>query len=117
MPQTKLTSFAEVQQFITSVLTQNGQMGDVANAPHAAFWNTMTYQQFTTGNVPNINPSVPILVVGDSANSNLIQALQGVGPLFGPNGSYGQMPADGPPFFTQDQIDSIAAWIDAKCPQ
>jgi hypothetical protein len=48
---------------------------------------------------------------GDSRNSNIIQAMQGVGSLFGPDGSYGQMPANGPPFFTADQIASVAAWM------
>ena len=46
---------------------------------------------------------VPILVKGDSAHSNLILALRGQGPLFDPtNGSIGQMPANGPPMFTDD---------------
>jgi hypothetical protein len=31
--------------------------------------------------------------------------------------TYGQMPANGPPFFTDTQIQEIAAWIDAGCPQ
>jgi hypothetical protein len=111
-----LNSFAEVQAFITQVLTQNNEMGGVSGAPHGAFWSNLTYDQFTKGNVPGIDPPVPILVVGDSQNSIIIQALQGTGPLFGPNGQYGQMPANGPPFFTTDQIKEIEGWIDNKCP-
>lgn len=113
-----LKSFAEVQNLITQVLTQNGEMGGVGNSPHRAFWSDLTYTQFTTGNVPGVNPGVPILVVGNSASSNIIQALQGVGPLFNNNtGTYGQMPANGPPYFTAAQIADIAGWIDAGCPQ
>jgi hypothetical protein len=112
-----LTSFAQVQAFITQVLTQNNEMAGVSNAPHGAFWSSLTYEQFTTGNVPGVD-SVKILVVGDANNSNLIQALSGTtGTPFDPNGQYGQMPANGPPYFSQDQINEIAAWINNGCPQ
>jgi hypothetical protein len=60
---------------------------------------------------------MPVIVKGNSANSNLIIALQGIGTVFGPDSVIGQMPANGPPFFTVDQIASIAAWIDNGCPQ
>ena len=110
-----LNSFADVQAFIAQVLTTNGE--DASGAPHGNFWNTCTYDDFTKGNVPGVDPAVPILVVGDSKSSNIIQALQGVG-LFDPNsGQYPQMPAFGPTYFTSDQIAEIAAWIDNKCPQ
>jgi hypothetical protein len=119
---TPLNSFADVQQFINQVLSQNGEQGGVPNSPHKAFWSTLTYDQFVNGNVPGVtdpntgNP-MPILVKGNSAQSNLILALQGDGPIFGPNGAIGQMPANGPPFFSADQVSSIAAWIDKGCPQ
>jgi hypothetical protein len=117
---TPLGSFAAVQQFITQVLTQNGDIGKLGGSPHGAFWNT-TYNQFVTGNVPNVDDPntgqpMPILVNGNSAQSNLIIALLGIGPIFGGNGPIGQMPEGGTPF-TLDQIKSIAAWIDNGCPQ
>jgi hypothetical protein len=118
---TPLNSFTAVQQFINQVLSQNKEQGGVQVSPHKAFWNTLTYDQFVNGNVPGVsdpntgNP-VSILVKGNSAQSNLILALQGSGPMFGP-GAFGQMPANGPPFFSADQINSIAAWIDQGCPQ
>ncbi|MDB5310234.1 MAG: hypothetical protein JWO38_4436 [Gemmataceae bacterium] len=117
---TPLNHYADVQKFISSILSANGQ--SAAGAPHGTFWESLKYTDFVTGNVPNVaDPNtgqpMPILIKGDSAHSNIILALQGVGPIFGPNGAYGQMPADGPPFFTDDQINSIAAWIDAGCPQ
>src|ERR1700692_4434656 len=83
---------------------------------------SLTYDQFVNGNVPGVtdpttNLPMPVLVKGNSANSNLIMALQGIGAAFGPDSEIGQMPANGPPFFTADQIASIAAWIDNGCPQ
>jgi hypothetical protein len=116
---TPLNSYADVQQFITQVLTQNGDMGIVGGSPHRAFWTTLTYDQFVNGNVPNVlDPNsgqpLPILVKGHSAQSNLINALLGQGPIFGPGGSIVQMPENGTPF-SPDQIASIAAWIDNGC--
>jgi hypothetical protein len=122
MPVTPLKTYADVQKFIASVLTANGE--SAANAPHGTFWSSLSYTQFVTGNVPGVtNPDtglpMPILVKGSSAQSNIILALQGAaGTPFDPNtGSFGQMPADGPPMFTADQIQSLANWIDAGCPQ
>lgn len=118
----KLSSYLEVQKFIAQVLAVNNQTGDVAASPHKAFWSNLTYDQFVGGNVPGVldpntgNP-MPILVKANSARSNIIMALRGIGPIFNSNGPFGQMPADGPPFFTDDQISSIANWIDANCPQ
>jgi hypothetical protein len=110
-----LNSFAAVQAFLTQVITQNGN--EISSAKHKAFWNTLNYTQFTTGNVPNVSPPVRILIPKNSAQSNIIMALLGQGPLFGSTGTYGQMPADGPPFFTPAQVDEIAGWIDAGCPE
>lgn len=121
MAVTPLNSFAAVQQFMTQIVTQNNETAELQGSPHKAFWSTMTYDQFTTGNIPNVsdpntgNP-IPILVKGHSVQSNLIMALQGTGPIFGPTGPFDQMPPKGPKF-TTDQINSIAAWIDAGCPK
>ena len=108
--------------YIDSILTANGEIGDVPAAPHLSFWTTLNYKDFTTGTVPNVTgpgSPYPILVVGNGANSNFVQALQGVGPLFGPDGNIGQMPADANPpsmpFFTTAQIQPIIDWIDAGC--
>ena len=117
-----LNSFKDVQQFINGVLSQNNEQGGLTFSPHKAFWSTLTYDQFVNGNVPGVtdprtgNP-MPVLVKGNSAQSNLILALQGSGPVFGQNGAIRQMPANGPPYFSVDQIASIAAWIDRGCPQ
>jgi hypothetical protein len=118
----QLKSFADVQRFISQVLSENGQRGALQSAPHQAFWTTLTYDQFVNGTVPgvtdpNTGQPMPILVKGKSAQSNLILSLQGVGAIFGPDGAMGQMPANGPPFFTPDQISAIAMWIDSGCPR
>src|SRR4051812_10055060 len=121
-----LKSYADVQAFITQILTDNGEISGVGNAPHGAFWNTLSYEDFVNGTVPNVTDQlgppndklVPILVKGNSAQSNLILALRGQGLLFDLNGgSIGQMPGNGPPFFTDEQVGQIAGWIDTGCPE
>jgi|SRR5581483_5044514 len=118
-----LTSFAQVQAFITQVLTANAEQGGVPGSPHGAFWSSLKYQDFLNGTVPgvkdpNTGQPIPILVKGNSSQSNLILSLQGKGPFFDPvNGSIGQMPANGPPMFTPEQIKQIADWIDSGCPE
>jgi hypothetical protein len=111
--------------YIDGLLTQNGELDGVGNAPHLNFWDTLSYSQFTTGNVPGINggpnPPYPILSLGDGANSNIVLALQGKGPLFDNNtGAFGQMPADANPpanpYFTDAQIQPIIDWINKRCP-
>ena len=119
-----LTSYAQVQQFIDQVLTQNGEIGGVPGSPHGSFWTTLSYDSFVNGNVPGVTDPdtgqpMPVMVKGNSGASNIIMALRGTpGSPFDPtNGSIGQMPANGPPFFTDDQIGQIAAWIDAGAPE
>ncbi len=111
--------------YIDGILTQNGEIGGVATAPHKNFWQTLSYGEFTTGDVPGVNfgpnPPYPILVLGDGANSNFVLALQGTGPLFDNNtGAFGQMPANANPpampFFTAAQIQPIIDWINNHCP-
>jgi hypothetical protein len=117
---TIITSYAQLGQYIDSILKANGDLP--VNGPHKQFWDTLTFDQFTTGNVPgvvdpNTHQPMKILVVGDSKSSNLILALSGAkGTVFDPQtGAIGQMPDGGTPF-TPDQIAPIAAWIDAGCP-
>lgn len=118
-----LTSYADVQKHLNDLLTANGQLNDTNHAPHKDWWNSMTYEQFVSGSVPgvadpNTGQHMPILAKGDAAQSNIILALQGAaGTVFDNNsGAIGQMPADGPPFFTQEQIQPLIDWINAGCP-
>jgi hypothetical protein len=131
VPSGPITSYAALQTYLNTLLSSmiSTQTGNTAlqdtktQAPHLDFWNTLTYDQFVTGNVPNVrDPNtgqpMPILIKGNSQQSNFIMALQGAaGSVFDPtNGAFGQMPADGPPFMTADQIQPISDWIDAGCP-
>ena len=120
-----------MQEYITRILTNNissttgnNEEIDSENALHGTFWNTLSYDEFVNGNVPgiedpNTGQPMPILMKGNAAQSNIILALQGApGTPFDPNtGAFGKMPADGPPFFTVDQIQPIAYWIDACSPE
>jgi hypothetical protein len=116
-----ITSYAQLQQYLTQILTSNistktgnTEQADSQNrAPHGAFWSTLAYNDFVNGNVPNVG--VPILIKSNSAGSNLILALRGQAPFDG--STFPRMPADGPPFLTDAQIAPIAAWIDAGCPE
>jgi hypothetical protein len=126
----RLGSYAEVQAYLVNIFTadttpggSNAEQDAVHNAPHGAFWATMTYQQFVTGSVPGVSDPnsgqpMPILVKGNSAQSNIVMALRGTpGSPFDPNaGAFGRMPADGAAFLTEAQIEPLAAWIDAGCP-
>jgi hypothetical protein len=111
--------------YINNILKQNKLADGVENAPHQNFWEKLNYKEFTTGNVPGVTegPSPPyrILVVGDGANSNLVLALQGKGPLFDKDsGAFGRMPANAEPpekpHFTDAQIQPIIDWINKRCP-
>jgi hypothetical protein len=107
-----LKSFQDVQAFFSAV---------AAGAPHFQFWNTLSYTDFVTGNVPgvtdrNTNQPVSILTKGDGKNSNIVQALAGTG-LFDPNtGDFPQMPYGGP-YFSTTQIQELSGWIDSGCPE
>jgi len=112
---TVINSYADLQNLLNKVLQQvstqtgNPEIQDVENAsPHGAFWNTMSYDEFMNTNVPGVG--VPAVVKGDSKSSNLNQVLRNT------SANFNQMPADGPPYLNSDDIDAIAAWIDAGCP-
>jgi len=76
-----LTNYAEVQAALNAFVTEAGVSPGLA--PHHTFWNTMSYQQFITDNVPGV-PGGPwkILEVGCSKNSNIIQILSGYGKAY-----------------------------------
>jgi hypothetical protein len=114
-----------LRAYINGVLKQNNLADGVASAPHLNFWDTLNHKEFTTGNVPGVDigprPPYPILVCGNAANSNLVMALQGKGPLFDKDtGEFGRMPANASPpempYFTDVQIEPIINWIDRGCP-
>ncbi len=109
-----LNSYQDVQNAINQFVKTAGV--NPAGAPHHEFWNSMTYDQFTTGNVPGV-PAGPwkILAVGDSKNSTIIQILSGTGDAFN---DFGQMPQPNPPYNPEqnDLIGELSDWIDRNCP-
>ena len=127
-----LTSFAAVQQFLNDFV--HNKSINLTGSPHAAFWNTMTYDDFIAagengqGNVPGVqdqngNP-LPILnkINGkyDGPSSNIVMALAGDPPLFtknDQNAPIGQMPYPNGPYMSPAQIQEISDWISAQCPQ
>ncbi|HRQ64411.1 MAG TPA: hypothetical protein PKZ76_06050 [Xanthomonadaceae bacterium] len=108
-----LKSYADVQQALDSFVATAGV--PIAGAPHGPFWKTLSYQQFVTGNVPNVNPAFKILVKGDPANSTIIQILKGTGEAAG---IFGQMPRPSPPYNPEQAnlISALSDWIAAGCP-
>lgn len=106
---TAITSYSAFTTYIDNILNANNN--NIGGAPHGAFWDNMTEDAFLTGNVPGIPDAVRVCIPGNGRGSNIVQALQGVGMFSGT--PYQQMPADGPPYFTDDQIQPIIDWIDS----
>ena len=111
MAQQQLNSYSDVQNFFRNFVTAN--QISIGDAPHDAFWDALTYDQFVNGNVPNVPGPIKILVSGDAANSNLLKILQG--PLTVGGNSFSQMP-EGGPFTSTDMIATLVDWIDRNCP-
>ena len=111
--QPPIQSYKDLQAYMDQIIAL--YQTNLSGSPHGAFWDTCTYEQFTTGCVPGVSPNVQILEIGNGNGSNIVQALQGKG-LFGPDGNYDQMPADGTGPWTPAQIQPLIDWIDANCP-
>ena len=120
--QITMTSYADVQSELAAFVAGAGVTP--ALAPHGVFYADLTYQEFTTGDVPGVSGGYKILEVGDSAKSNIIMALSGTAnsPFDPVNGVIGQMPQPSPPYDADsptqsDIITALAAWIDKGCPE
>ena len=87
--------------------------------PHGPFWREVTRDELVALEVPAFGEKLPLLVVGDSANSNLIKALKGEAPFGTDSGTSGarfrRMPA-GRAALPDDKIALIEKWIDDGCP-
>jgi hypothetical protein len=110
-----INSYADVQKELSALLSANSL--SASNAPHQVFWQTLSYNDFVTGNVPNLG--IPILVKGDSANSNIIQVLTGGAAN---KTGFPDMPFPSPPYDSNsptqaDVLAALSSWIDAGCPE
>lgn len=110
MTRQQLNSYKDVQDFFNNFVAAN-QIG-IDDAPHGAFWNTLTYDEFVNGDIPSV-PGVKILVSGNSADSHLLKILKG--PLMVAGQSFRRMPGGGP-FMSDEMIATLADWIDRNCP-
>jgi hypothetical protein len=90
-------------------ILENAVHGDKIGA-HGNFWRGKTRDQFVATKVF----AQQLLVVGNSADSNIVKALRGQNPF--DDSKYPQMPANYPPI-VEDQIQIIAKWIDDGCPE
>jgi hypothetical protein len=104
------TTFVDIQNLLEAAVN-NQDIGE-----HGNFWRGKTRDQFVALKVEGI----PLLVVGDPDNSNLIKAIKPACP-FGndtpvcPQGTYPQMP-EGFPAMSATSVQTIANWIKAGCP-
>lgn len=103
---------------VVEILDRSVGGPDEEVSSHGAFWRGVTRDRFVTMKVGGR----PLVAMGDGANSNLVKSLRGVAP-FGsdlqppPSGAaIMRMPAYLDPV-TDDEIDRIAEWIDAGCPE
>jgi hypothetical protein len=111
MKRQQLNSYQDVQSFFNDFIAAN--QIPIDDSPHLAFWDTLTYDEFVNGDVPNA-AGVKILIVGNSADSNLVKILRG--SLTVGTASFRRMPGGGP-FMSEDMIASLADWIDRGCPE
>lgn len=107
-------NYADVQAGLDAFVSQAGV--NIDGAPHGAFWQSMSYTEFTTGDIPGVPAGPwPVLVIGHSDQSNIIQILEGMGAAAG---KFGRMPRPRPPYDPEQSelITALAAWVDAGCP-
>lgn len=102
----KIESYADVQKMFDDYVKLNGIQ--IQSSPHHAFWSTLTYEQFTTGNVPNVG--IRIVIPGKPEDSAIVQILEGTFQ------GIPEMPAGGP-YFPEEQVKEFAQWVKNKCPK
>jgi hypothetical protein len=99
-----MTRYEEVQRILETAVQQQ------TIGRHGNFWRGKTKDQFVAARVFGR----PVLVIGDSAASNLVRALRGLAPFN--DSELPRMPV-GFPAVPDDQIQIIERWIDDGCPE
>ncbi|GAA3648541.1 hypothetical protein [Flavivirga jejuensis] len=110
-----INSYADVTTQLNNFVSANSLTPGLAQ--HGAFWTTLTYTEFTTGTVPVYG--IPILVINDSENSNIIQVLKGGAAN---KTGFPDMPKPSPPYNSEIPtqtaiIQALSDWIDNGCPE
>lgn len=123
-------SYARIQEYLGKIAAKGN--ASIDDSPHRVFWN-VNRDTFVTQNVPHVSchgQPMPLLKVGDAANSALFLVLTGQTGAAACNKP--QMP-DGGPLITdpgyqitlndgtvvtgqQIQMD-LKEWIDGNCPE
>ncbi|MER9227050.1 hypothetical protein NKI39_15695 [Mesorhizobium sp. M0664] len=107
-----MASFVQVQEILDKLV-------DYENiGMHGPFWRGKSRDEFVSLSIFGL----PIISIGDSAESNLIKALRGLAP-FGrnldprpPGARFNRMPSRRPPASEKD-IATIERWINLGCPE
>jgi hypothetical protein len=104
----KAVGFADIQQILDHAI------GSADIGAHGAFWRGITRDDFIVKKVFGRT----LIIVGSSAESNLVKALRGEAP-FGKDigtadATVRRMPA-GMPALSPEDIQTIADWIDHGC--
>jgi len=111
-PDTWATIQADILQ-VRCVLCHNNS----PNAPMGLSWEADQYDiVVTAGRISGEVPPMRIIEPGNSAASYMVWKINGQGPS-GEAIVGVRMPASGPPFLAQADIDRITAWIDAGAPR
>ena len=84
--------------------------GEPVMALHGAFWTRLRREQFIEHKVIFAGGEIPVVRLGDGANSALVLALRGTGPFTG-----FRMPLQRPKV-SDSNIARIEKWIDDGCP-
>jgi hypothetical protein len=99
-----MTKYERVQQIL-----ENAVEGETIGE-HGNFWRNRTREEFIA---LQIFGTVPLIIVGDGAGSNLVKSLRGQPPF--DNSQFPRMPVGFPPVQETD-IAFIQQWIDDGCP-
>lgn len=113
LPQSYLEKFMKRFERVKQIL--DTLVSDQSIGGHGAFWRGLSHADFLKYQVFGQQLVVP----GDSAQSNLILALRAQEPFgsdVGTSGAYFRRMPAGRPAATAIQIDYMAGWIDAGCP-
>jgi len=106
----EINNYEDVLAMFDDFVSLNKLTGEIEDsAPHHAFWDSLTYDQFITDSLTVYGNKYKIVNCGHPDNSDIVEALEGM--LAGVR----QMPGGGP-YFPENQIEEFKTWIKDGCP-